>query len=45
LIAGGVVAVGGGIALLLVGRTKVSLDAQTGAARALVKPRYWMGEF
>ncbi|HEY1694447.1 MAG TPA: hypothetical protein VGG39_19895 [Polyangiaceae bacterium] len=45
LIAGGIVGIAGGIALVLFGRTTVTVSPQAGLAPAAAKPRYWMGEF
>jgi hypothetical protein len=44
LVVGGVVAVVGGVALYLVGRTRVAIEADARAV-AGVRPRYWVGEF
>jgi hypothetical protein len=43
LVAGGLVALGGGIAMVVLGGTKVTVT-QAGAARTAARPRYWMGE-
>lgn len=45
LMVGGLAAVGGGIALVVLGGTKLTLSHGTASARGAVKPRYWMGEF